>query len=377
MATFRVLCAVTVMISCCVIMYPRFVHPFVLQILGMSELPKTNVDESVYPPHYRTQNPEKHKPQVSPEDPRKNTRSAPHPGLRAAADMQKQTQAGSGRGMIGMVLPMYAIGIIVYLLYTLFKVFNKSKNNNWNRERGQVGSRNKANNSLDRMGFPLTLDSGGDVRSFLQDQQQKQQLEDLLARMDNKNVSLSEMKLLQKRLEETEAQMSRILQAMQMVQTNVDHMGAPEQEEQHQVTFRVHLQSCQVAAKTQLNDLSPDVESYELVDRQGEVVEAKDKEERNNKISRKEGQTNIQKQGAIESNSECVKPRSQTSRLCKEVDFDDIDKDSEDDIECVSEEEEAEVTSPNEDIENSNEDASEQTECLESGVRQRRKADVK
>lgn len=29
---------------------------------------------------------------------------------------------GGGRGMIGMVLPLYAVGIVVYLLYTLSKV---------------------------------------------------------------------------------------------------------------------------------------------------------------------------------------------------------------------------------------------------------------
>lgn len=46
----------------------------------------------------------------------------PHPGLRAAAEMQKQQSQGTGRGMMGIVLPMYAVGICVYLVYTLFKV---------------------------------------------------------------------------------------------------------------------------------------------------------------------------------------------------------------------------------------------------------------
>jgi len=42
--------------------------------------------------------------------------------MRAAAEMQKQQSQGGGRGMMGIVLPMYAIGICVYLVYTLFKV---------------------------------------------------------------------------------------------------------------------------------------------------------------------------------------------------------------------------------------------------------------
>ena len=46
-----------------------------------------------------------------------------HPGLRAASEMRaQQQQAGSGRGMMGIVLPMYAVGIVLYLVYTLVKV---------------------------------------------------------------------------------------------------------------------------------------------------------------------------------------------------------------------------------------------------------------
>ena len=41
-----------------------------------------------------------------------------------------------------------------------------------------------------------------------------------------------EMRLLQRRLEETEAQMSRILQAMQSVQTNVDRISVPQPDEE-------------------------------------------------------------------------------------------------------------------------------------------------
>lgn len=43
--------------------------------------------------------------------------------MRAAAEMQRQqTQHGAGRGMMGIVLPMYAVGIVLYLVYTLVKV---------------------------------------------------------------------------------------------------------------------------------------------------------------------------------------------------------------------------------------------------------------
>jgi len=48
-----------------------------------------------------------------------------HPGMRAAAEMKKaavQQSATGEKGMMGVVLPMYAIGIVLYLLYTLSKV---------------------------------------------------------------------------------------------------------------------------------------------------------------------------------------------------------------------------------------------------------------
>lgn len=47
--------------------------------------------------------------------------------MRAAAEMNRQqAQQGSGRGMMGVVLPMYAVGIVLYLGYTLFKVSSTS-----------------------------------------------------------------------------------------------------------------------------------------------------------------------------------------------------------------------------------------------------------
>lgn len=39
--------------------------------------------------------------------------------------MKKQAasqQVSTGKGMMGVVLPMYAVGIVIYLIYTLTKV---------------------------------------------------------------------------------------------------------------------------------------------------------------------------------------------------------------------------------------------------------------
>jgi len=46
--------------------------------------------------------------------------------MRAAAEMKKaaatQQSTTGGKGMMGMILPVYAIGIVIYLIYTLTKV---------------------------------------------------------------------------------------------------------------------------------------------------------------------------------------------------------------------------------------------------------------
>jgi hypothetical protein len=44
--------------------------------------------------------------------------------MRAAAEMKKQAaqSQGTGKGMMSVVLPMYAVGIVIYLIYTMTKV---------------------------------------------------------------------------------------------------------------------------------------------------------------------------------------------------------------------------------------------------------------
>ncbi|GFO29457.1 resistance to inhibitors of cholinesterase protein 3-like [Plakobranchus ocellatus] len=230
MADLKFVGAVAIMVACFAVIYPRFMHPLFLRAFGLNDPPKQERD---HPPGFNNPNhPQQQR--KGADDIRKHMRGGPHPGMRAAAEMQKQqAQQGSGRGMMGVVLPMYAIGIVLYLVYTLFKVFNKSKGNNQhhngNMYRDQRGPYGRRGVRYDRMGFPMDYDGNDDVRNFLSDQQRRQDLEDLLAKVDDKNVSTEEMRILQRRLEETEAQMSRILQAMQSVQTNVDRMNLPQQ----------------------------------------------------------------------------------------------------------------------------------------------------
>lgn len=48
-----------------------------------------------------------------------------HPGMHALSEMKKyssQKQSSDGKGILGIVLPLYALGIVVYLIYTLSRV---------------------------------------------------------------------------------------------------------------------------------------------------------------------------------------------------------------------------------------------------------------
>ncbi|KAL8617632.1 hypothetical protein ACOMHN_038024 [Nucella lapillus] len=234
MMSLKTVGAFAVIIGCFAVVYPRFLHPFVLRAFGIQPEP-VKEDDAHYPPHMRHGKPPSvdRKPPPMPHDPkdiRQHIRPGPHPGMRAAAEMQKQSQ-GTGRGMMGIVLPMYAIGICVYLVYTLFKVFNKRGKypDPYTKRRSEPDQ-----GQLDSMGFPKAMQGfegeqeyvEGEVQKFLRQKQQERELEDLLVKMDDsRNVSEDEMRALQKRLEETEAQMTRILQAMQTMQSRTGTGG--------------------------------------------------------------------------------------------------------------------------------------------------------
>ncbi|PVD33664.1 hypothetical protein C0Q70_04922 [Pomacea canaliculata] len=221
-------------------------------------------------------------------DIRQHMRPGPHPGLRAAAEMQKQQSQGTGRGMMGIVLPMYAVGICVYLVYTLFKVFNKRGKYEESSSKSRYPENESAEWTSDRLGFPQDMKGDpGEVQQFLQRKRQEKELEDLLLKMDDRNVSEGEMQALQKRLEETEAQMTRILQAMQLMQSRMNSAVLNEEDsniindngtvrESSEGSSAVEtlgslvdeqendLKNEQSLNKT-FGDLSPETESYEFV----------------------------------------------------------------------------------------------------------------
>ncbi|XP_005111195.1 resistance to inhibitors of cholinesterase protein 3 [Aplysia californica] len=301
MSTLKTIGTVAIMVACFAVIYPRFMHPLILRAFGLNDPPNKHVEENtMYPPGFNKGHrpPGDKKADSVTEDIKRHMRHGPHPGMRAAAEMQRQqSQQGSGRGMMGVVLPMYAIGIVLYLVYTLFKVFNKSKKTNNNNSsnstvspwaaQGPTSYSRRGESSHDRMGFPADFDGSSDVRSFLQDRQQRKDLEDLLTRVDDKNVSVEEMRILQRRLEETEAQMTRILQAMQSVQSNVDHMAGPEMTDGMAAATDDADAAAPNAPQTKSNDSSPDMDSYEVVDKNEDGKKVEGDEEGSMPVTKK------------------------------------------------------------------------------------------
>ncbi|KAJ8298930.1 hypothetical protein KUTeg_022990 [Tegillarca granosa] len=149
----------------------------------------------------------------------------PHPGMRAAAEMNSQQQrSGRGGGVMTTVLPMYAVGITVYLIYTLVKVFNKKGNYEKGKEERLAKSRRYSDSLLNKR-TEKQMSREERVQEFVESSQKLGELEELLSRVDDKHIDDADMRELQRRLEETESQMARIMQAMQTVTNKVNSVA--------------------------------------------------------------------------------------------------------------------------------------------------------
>lgn len=108
----------TIVFVCFAILTPKIFLPLFRQIFGLNSEPNESVNDRFAPPPMR-------KPSVA--VPGENTgRQFPgRPGPSFGA-----TQAGGGsssRSVLTFLLPVYAVGIGVYMVYTLFKVFNRNE----------------------------------------------------------------------------------------------------------------------------------------------------------------------------------------------------------------------------------------------------------
>ncbi|XP_064634611.1 resistance to inhibitors of cholinesterase protein 3-like [Lineus longissimus] len=289
MTTAKTIGVFFVIFGCFAILYPKIFHPMVVQVFGLgSTNARTQRPQDIHP---RDRMPRPSAPSAGQGSPandamRSHMRAGMHPGMRAAAEMKKQAaEQGGNRGMMGMILPMYAVGIILYLVYTMTKVFmkNKDSGDGKNNDGHDPYTRYRPEDypgSYDKQAR-FQADLANDADFLLSKKEKLVELEQLLAKAEGKKINDTEMRLLKDRLQETEAQMSRILTAMEHVQTRVkDGIDAKIKEtdaqraaEDENVTLnkeegpRRRVQpSC---------DSSPDMDSYEIIDKgKGNVTDS-------------------------------------------------------------------------------------------------------
>ncbi|XP_033753519.1 resistance to inhibitors of cholinesterase protein 3-like [Pecten maximus] len=261
----RLIISVVIIVGCFTVIYPRFFHPLVLKAFGMAQEPPVKRQPD-FPPHRGGGG---HGPPSGQQDDiKQHMRPGPHPGMRASAEMNKQKHASGGRGgIMGMVLPMYAVGIVVYLIYTLFKVFNKQ---------GKGDIRRRQQEDQQRRGLAYRGGNGGQYREAvstytgseptpLRDaygetpEDKLANIEDVLNKAEDKNLSELQMQDLQRRLQETEAQMANILKAMNTVSTKV--VDAADEDDSEEQLLKAKEK------ENKSNDSSPDISSYEVIDK--------------------------------------------------------------------------------------------------------------
>ncbi|CAJ0931435.1 unnamed protein product, partial [Mesorhabditis belari] len=163
---------VAVVVICFAMLYPTVLHPLIMGFFSKPDSPKTA-------PHRPPMHPGAGMGARSGGGP-----PGVHPAMRMAASQAENThQSGGGRGMYSWLLPFYTVGVVVFLLYTLFKSKKKKKS----RRRFASGSS--------------------------EEEEDAEFVESLAGVKDKKKI-----RGLQERLRQTEEAMAKILEQLERVQ---------------------------------------------------------------------------------------------------------------------------------------------------------------
>ncbi|UMM29982.1 hypothetical protein L5515_012064 [Caenorhabditis briggsae] len=169
---------VGVIVVCFAMLYPTLFHPMLMGFLGRSSQPAPSINQQRPPIHPAMgggggqRHPGGHP-----------SRPDVHPAMRMA-QAQAEGQSGGSKGMFTWMLPIYTIGVVLFLLYTLFK------------SKGKKAKRKKRN----------YFDSEDDSED---------------SEMETKyggKFGKKKLKGLQERLRQTEDAMSKILEQLESVQ---------------------------------------------------------------------------------------------------------------------------------------------------------------
>jgi hypothetical protein len=111
-----------IVVTCFGILTPKIFIPLFKQILGLTT---PHVTEGGVPSGERVPPPNMRMPRSAPDFHHRSQHGSPGPG--GGSQGTSTTGGSSSKSMLNFLLPVYAIGIGLYMCYTLFKVFNGKK----------------------------------------------------------------------------------------------------------------------------------------------------------------------------------------------------------------------------------------------------------
>jgi hypothetical protein len=121
---------ISVVVACFAILTPKIFLPLFNQIFGFTSNNNNVIEDSFAPNMRRNQ---QMPPPTDQTTQKSNQYSRPGPnfgrgnGPAAGFSQQMQTGSSSSKSLLNFLLPIYAIGIGIYMVYTIVKVFNKDK----------------------------------------------------------------------------------------------------------------------------------------------------------------------------------------------------------------------------------------------------------
>ncbi|GAU94845.1 hypothetical protein RvY_06553 [Ramazzottius varieornatus] len=205
---FRTIIVFAIIFVCFALVYPRFIHPAIKQAFGSKRDNKGEPFEDKFLPPRFQQRPT----MTHPGHPPSNMQKKPthHPGSRFTGE---HGHVPESKGGIYFMLPLYTVGIIVFLLYTFYKILS----------RGSYQAKDlysPANTSPSSVRYNPAQQSfvTDPVAAHYEDQVLQVDIEDdQQDELEENATKITEFQLraLETKLAETEAQMKKLIAQMQ------------------------------------------------------------------------------------------------------------------------------------------------------------------
>uniref|UniRef100_A0A914ZUT8 Resistance to inhibitors of cholinesterase protein 3 N-terminal domain-containing protein n=1 Tax=Parascaris univalens TaxID=6257 RepID=A0A914ZUT8_PARUN len=173
---------VGVVVLCFGMLYPSLFHPMISSLFSKPPPPQQTIPNR--PPIHPSMSSPRARPDI-------------HPGMRMAAAQAEATATSSSKGMFAWMLPLYTVGVVVFLIYTLVK----SKRKKQHRRHAYSSDESESYDEDDEY-----EQSGRGVR----------------------NLGRRKLRSLQERLKQTELAMSKILEQLSTISVEPTQGALPQ-----------------------------------------------------------------------------------------------------------------------------------------------------